>query len=61
MKKGTAFTWGVILILLGVMFLVHNFSDIDIWDFVMTWWPLILIGLGIEKVVQHFRYTEKMR
>jgi len=37
---------GIILIVLGALFLAHNFGVLD-WGWLHQWWPLILIGLGI--------------
>jgi uncharacterized integral membrane protein len=40
----------VILILLGLIFLAHNLGFLPfgvLRDFFSTWWPLILIALGV--------------
>ena len=42
--------WPVVLIVLGVLFLAHNLDYIPfsrVKDILATWWPLILIALGI--------------
>ena len=41
---------GVILIVVGAVALARNlgFLQISITDLLLTWWPLILIGLGIS-------------
>jgi hypothetical protein len=37
--------WGIILVVIGVLFLFNNL-DVGIWDFVARLWPLILIFWG---------------
>ena len=41
---------GVVLIVVGTLALARNlgFLQISITDLLLTWWPLILIGLGIS-------------
>jgi Domain of unknown function (DUF5668) len=48
--------WPIVLIVVGVLFLGYNlgylrFSELK--DIVGTWWPLILIALGIAGLVQY--------
>ena len=40
----------IVLIIVGVLALARNlgFLEVSITDIVLTWWPLILIGLGIS-------------
>ena len=45
----------IVLIVVGVLFLAYNlgylrFSELK--DIIGTWWPLILIGLGIAGLLQ---------
>jgi predicted membrane protein len=40
--------WGLILVLLGVLFLLDNFYIIDFSEAISTFWPLILIVIGIK-------------
>ena len=42
---------GVILVILGCVFLAHNF-DLLQWGWVRQWWPLILIGVGIWSIIE---------
>jgi len=48
-----SFVWGIILIVFGLIFLLHQF-DIHIWDFIWSsfWhlWPVILIVWGANKL-----------
>ncbi len=50
---------GSLLILLGLLFTLDNFGVIDagqVWDY----WPLILIGVGLAKVVSRRRADQRM-
>jgi hypothetical protein len=50
--------WGVILLIIGTLFLLDNLGlNIDLWDIVGTYWPLILIGIGAKNIYAH--YSEK--
>ena len=42
---------GVILIILGCVFLANNFGLLD-WSWMRQWWPLILIGVGLWSIVE---------
>ncbi len=46
-------SWGIILILLGGLFLLANF-DIISYEAFIDYWPLILVGLGLKLVIDHF-------
>jgi len=46
-------SWGIILILLGSLFLLANFDIISYESFI-DYWPLILVGLGLKLLVDHF-------
>ncbi len=44
--------WGLILISLGVLIILCNAGHLD-WDYwyeLGTWWPVLLIAIGIEKI-----------
>ena len=50
--------WPIVLIVMGLLFLGYNlgylrFSELK--DIIGTWWPLILIALGIAGLVQYRR------
>ncbi len=42
---------GVILVVLGLLFLLDNLGVADFGDVVATWWPLLLVGLGLWMLV----------
>lgn len=47
--KRDTLVWGVILIVIGAVFLLESF-DVDAWDYVWRLWPLILIFWGGSKI-----------
>lgn len=47
--KREPLAWGIILIVIGALFLFHNL-DIGIWELVARLWPLILILWGAWKL-----------
>lgn len=48
-KKNNSLVWGIILIAFGVLFLLDQF-DVDLWDTVWRFWPVILIIWGANKL-----------
>ncbi len=58
MKKSSALTWGFILIALGGLLLLHNFVDINVWEYIFKFWPVILILIGIQKLYAYFIHRE---
>ncbi len=50
-RKG-GWLFGLILFILGLVFLVENFTTIEIWDKVWRLWPIILIIWGIKEIWQ---------
>ena len=44
MRNRGQLTWGVVIILVGVLFLVGNLLDVDTWG---IFWPSLLILLGV--------------
>lgn len=54
-KKQESLFWGLILLIVGLLFLLDNLGmDIDIWDILDDFWPMILIAIGIKNIWQHF-------
>jgi hypothetical protein len=50
--------WPVILIILGVLFLAHNLGYLpfrEVRELLATWWPLILIAVGVAHLVSKDR------
>jgi hypothetical protein len=48
-KQRDALAWGIILIVVGLVFFLDNL-DINIWDLVARLWPVALIVWGAWKL-----------
>ena len=53
-ERKDTLVWGVILIVLGLIFILDN-ADIDVWEYVGKLWPLILIFWGVLKLSRGLR------
>lgn len=53
-KKIGVFTLAISLILLGALFLLDNFIDMNIYDILSIAWPVIIILLGLELIFSKF-------
>lgn len=51
--------WGVILIIIGALFLLDNFYIMDFGDLISTFWPVILILIGLKIILDRRRATDK--
>lgn len=47
--------WGSILIFIGLLFLLNNFNIMDFGDFFSTFWPVILILVGLKIILDKRR------
>lgn len=54
-KKGETVFWGILIILLGLLFLLRNLglTDLNIWEIATTYWPLVLICIGGRNIVAY--------
>lgn len=51
--------WGIILILIGIVFLLDNIN-INIWNAFARLWPVVIIGWGVWKLYFGIKeYKEK--
>ena len=48
-QQRDALVWGVILIVVGLIFTLDNF-EIEVWDSVARLWPVVLIVWGAWKL-----------
>lgn len=48
-----AFTSGICLVGFGVLLLLHNLVDFLDYEIILGFWPLILIGMGIELLLSN--------
>jgi len=55
MKKSIGIS--IFLIAIGVVFLLDNLDviNISVSDLIRTYWPVILIWMGVEKLVRDFK------
>ena len=55
MKKSIGIS--VFLITIGVIFLLENLNyiDISITELIRTYWPVILIWMGVEKLIRDLK------
>ena len=55
---GKRIVWPIILIVVGLLFLASNLGYLqwhELRSFLATWWPLILIAIGIEQLVRRMK------
>ena len=50
-RRHDPLVWGLILIVVGVVFLLQNVFNIEVWDYAWKFWPLILILWGLQKLL----------
>jgi hypothetical protein len=49
--------WGLALVAIGGLMLAHNLGyPIQIWPYIVRWWPALLIIWGLLKFVDYFRF-----
>lgn len=44
---------GSILIGIGILFLIDRFTDLQFQDVIRTWWPMILVVVGLPKLARY--------
>jgi len=60
-KKHESLFWGVILLLIGLLFLLDNLGiDIDVWDVIGDFWPMILILIGLKNIWYHYSRSKQV-
>jgi hypothetical protein len=47
-------TTGLVLIAFGVLFILHLFMNVITYELIFRFWPVILIGLGLEVLLTNF-------
>ena len=45
--------FGLIILAVGIIFIVENFTDLEIWGRVWNLWPVILLIWGIKEIWQN--------
>jgi hypothetical protein len=54
---GRNVVWPITLIVVGLLFLAYNLGYIQfaqLKDIISTWWPVVLIALGLAGLVQRY-------
>jgi hypothetical protein len=51
--------WGIILVLLGIVFLLNNLDFLNLRTFIRLAWPLLFIGAGAYLILYYFLYQGK--
>ncbi len=44
---------GLLIIVIGVIFLLGSLDKINVWDLVSDYWPLILVAVGVWHILSH--------
>lgn len=53
---------GILLILIGVLVLMERwYGFFWLWHLISTWWPVVLIGLGLLQIFRYFGLADRMR
>ncbi|HEV2621376.1 MAG TPA: DUF5668 domain-containing protein [Frateuria sp.] len=48
---------GILLIVIGLLFLLRNFGfDLHLGQLLATWWPLVVIAVGVSMLFKNKRY-----
>ena len=54
-RRQESLFWGIVLLLIGALFLMGNLGvDINVWDVLGDYWPVILIAIGAKNIWQHY-------
>ncbi len=54
--KRESLFWGMIILVLGMLFLLKNFGmEINVWHLVGKYWPLILIYIGLKNIYLYLK------
>jgi len=57
-KTGSVF-WGVVLMILGVVFLMANFEFLISYDRIWNLWPLVVIIVGVKLVADYYARSKE--
>lgn len=59
-RVGT-YTFGVMLIIIGISVLIMTFTKFDALRYLLMLWPIVLIGLGIEILILNSKSNTKVK
>jgi lipopolysaccharide export LptBFGC system permease protein LptF len=57
-SEGKRIVWPIILVVVGALFLASNLGYLqwgELRSVLATWWPLILIAIGLEQLVRRMK------
>jgi len=55
--RAGALVFGILLIVVGTLFLLHNwYPEFSAWYWLGRYWPVLLIIIGLKKLYGHFSY-----
>lgn len=54
-----SYFWGIVLIVLGLLFLFQNLNYLDVGEIIGRYWPVILILIGLKMLLAQSRKTGK--
>src|SRR5436853_7562246 len=58
-RSAGAIFWWLTLVVVGALLLAHNMGyPLQIWPYVARYWPALLIGWGLLKFVDFFRFRQ---
>jgi len=54
-REGSRGNWifGLVLLIIGIIFIVENFAGMEIWNKFWKFWPVILLIWGIKEIFQN--------
>jgi len=55
-NRSDSIFWGIVIIIIGILFMIKNlgWAHINIWRFIGTYWPMILIYIGLKNILIYF-------
>lgn len=56
-KMGMGWLWGLVLILLGIGFLLNSLGISSAHDFLVAWWPVIFVIIGLGEIISGNSYN----
>ncbi len=60
-KRVGTYTFGTMLIIIGISVIVMTFTKFDFFKYLLMIWPVVLIGLGIEILYLNSKSTVKVK
>jgi DUF4097 and DUF4098 domain-containing protein YvlB/uncharacterized ubiquitin-like protein YukD len=59
-RRRKSYAGAVVLILIGLVALLHNFGFLHLsWHFYAKWWPVLVILVGVVKLIEYFQAKQE--